>query len=69
VRDPKRVHAALDGRTFDVVVANAGLGRGLGSLQAGEAADWDRCSTRTSRPAAYAARDLPAMIARERATW
>src|SRR5262245_6050043 len=41
VRDAKRVHAALDGRAFDIVVANAGLGRGLGPLQEGQPADWD----------------------------
>src|SRR5688572_18544532 len=41
VRDAKRVHAALADRTFDIVIANAGLGRGLGPLQVGEAQDWD----------------------------
>jgi 3-hydroxy acid dehydrogenase/malonic semialdehyde reductase len=67
VRDKKRVDAALDGRTFDIVVANAGLGRGLGPLQAGEAADWEEMLDTNVKGLLHTLRaTLPAMIARER---
>jgi serine 3-dehydrogenase len=67
VRDPKQVRAALEGRTFDVVIANAGLGRGLGPLQAGDAADWDEMLDTNVKGLLHTLRaTLPAMIARER---
>jgi len=67
VRDRKQVQAALEGRTFDIVVANAGLGRGLGPLQAGDAADWDEMLDTNVKGLLHTLRaTLPAMIARER---
>jgi NADP-dependent 3-hydroxy acid dehydrogenase YdfG len=67
VRDAKRVHAALDGRAFDIVVANAGLGRGLGPLQAGDAADWDEMLDTNVKGLLHTLRaTLPGMIERGR---
>jgi 3-hydroxy acid dehydrogenase / malonic semialdehyde reductase len=67
VRDAKRVQSALDGRAFDLVVANAGLGRGLGPLQAGEAADWDEMIDTNVKGLLHTLRaTLPPMIERER---
>ena len=67
VRDEKRVRAALDGRTFDVVLANAGLGRGLGPLQDGSASDWDEMIDTNVKGLLHTVRaTLPAMIARGR---
>ena len=40
VRDAAAVLAALEGRHFDVVVANAGLALGTGPLQEGDPEDW-----------------------------
>ncbi|HVS09788.1 MAG TPA: SDR family NAD(P)-dependent oxidoreductase [Planctomycetota bacterium] len=40
VRDAARVRSALEGRDFDVAVANAGLALGLGPLQDGDPEDW-----------------------------
>jgi NADP-dependent 3-hydroxy acid dehydrogenase YdfG len=67
VRDPKRVSAALEGRTFDIVVANAGMGRGLGPLQEGAAEDWDEMLDTNVKGLLHTVRaTLPAMIARGR---
>ena len=67
VRDARKVAAALDGRTFDVVVANAGLGRGLGPLQAGESSDWDEMIDTNIKGLLHTVRaTLPAMIERGR---
>src|SRR5262245_28982874 len=67
VRDKKQVQSALEGRAFDIVVANAGLGRGLGPLQAGEAGDWDEMIDTNVKGLLFTLRaTLPAMIARER---
>lgn len=67
VRDAKRVHAALAGRTFALVVANAGLGRGLGPLQTGSEADWDEMIDTNVKGLLHTVRaTLPAMIARGR---
>lgn len=67
VRDAKRVQSALDGRAFDLVVANAGLGRGLGPLQAGDAADWDEMIDTNVKGLLHTLRaTLPGMIERER---
>jgi NADP-dependent 3-hydroxy acid dehydrogenase YdfG len=67
VRDEKLVQAALAGRTFDVVVANAGLGRGLGPLQEGASADWDEMLDTNVRGLLHTVRaTLPAMIERGR---
>lgn len=40
VREAQWVQQALEDRPFDVVVANAGLGRGLGPIQQGAVEDW-----------------------------
>lgn len=67
VRDAKRVHAALDGRSFDIVLANAGLGRGLGPLQEGKSEDWDEMLDTNVKGLLHTLRaTLPAMLARER---
>jgi len=67
VRDAKRVSSALQGRTFDAVIANAGLGRGLGPLQAGESADWDEMIDTNVKGLLNTVRaTLPAMIAKGR---
>jgi serine 3-dehydrogenase len=67
VRDEKRVRAALEGRTFDVVIANAGLGRGLGPLQDGKSEDWDEMIDTNVKGLLHTVRaTLPAMIARAR---
>lgn len=67
VREGKRVHAALAGRSFDLVVANAGLGRGLGPLQAGSEDDWDEMIDTNIKGLLHTVRaTLPAMIARGR---
>ena len=67
VRDARTVAAALGQRTFDVVVANAGLGRGLGPLQSGESSDWDEMIDTNIKGLLHTVRaTLPAMIERGR---
>ncbi|HEX6885387.1 MAG TPA: SDR family NAD(P)-dependent oxidoreductase [Planctomycetota bacterium] len=67
VRDAAGVTKALSGRSFDAVVANAGLGRGLGPLQEGEARDWDEMIDTNVKGLLHTVRaTLPAMIARGR---
>jgi len=67
VRDEAAVTAALAGRTFDAVVANAGLGRGLGPLQEGAAEDWSEMLDTNVKGLLHTVRaTLPAMIARGR---
>src|SRR5262245_38270531 len=67
VRDGERVTRVLGGRAFDVVVANAGLGRGLGPLQAGESSDWDEMIDTNIKGLLHTVRaTLPAMIERGR---
>jgi 3-hydroxy acid dehydrogenase/malonic semialdehyde reductase len=41
VRESQWVQQALEDKPFDIVVANAGLGRGLGPIQAGAVEDWN----------------------------
>ncbi len=41
VRDAQSVERALEGHDPDLIVCNAGLGIGVGPLQAGKPADWD----------------------------
>lgn len=41
VKDHAAVHAALSAETFDVVVVNAGLGRGVAPLQSADVNDWN----------------------------
>lgn len=67
VRDEAAVGAALGARTFDAVVANAGLGRGLGPLQEGAASDWNEMIDTNVKGLLHTVRaTLPAMIARGR---
>jgi serine 3-dehydrogenase len=67
VRDGERVRSELGGRAFDVVVANAGLGRGLGPLQAGDPADWDEMIDTNVKGLLLTLRaTLPGMLERER---
>ncbi len=67
VRDAARVQAALSDRAFDIVVANAGLGRGLGPLQDGDPADWDEMLDTNVKGLLHTLRAiLPAMIERGR---
>jgi NADP-dependent 3-hydroxy acid dehydrogenase YdfG len=65
VRDRARTGEALAGRAFDVVVANAGLGRGLGPLQEGSETDWEEMlETNVLGLLSTVRHTLPAMIAR-----
>jgi len=65
VRDAARVRGALEGRSLDVVVANAGLGRGLGPLQEGADEDWNEMiDTNVKGLLATVRATLPGMIAR-----
>lgn len=67
VRDASRVRTALAGHTFDIVVANAGLGRGLGPLQDGDPADWEEMLDTNVKGLLHTLRaTLPAMIERGR---
>ena len=67
VRDATWVRQALEGRPFDIVVANAGLGRGLGPLQAGESGDWDEMIDTNVKGLLHTVRaTLPAMLAKKR---
>jgi NADP-dependent 3-hydroxy acid dehydrogenase YdfG len=40
VRDPEAMSAVFEGKTFDLVVANAGLSRGVAPMHEGDATDW-----------------------------
>lgn len=67
VRDAKRVQTELGGRAFDLVVANAGLGRGLGPLQEGKPEDWDEMIDTNVKGLLHTLHaTLPEMIARGR---
>ena len=67
VRDRSLVESQLGKRTFDVVVANAGLGRGLGPLQDGDPDDWSEMIDTNVKGLLHTLRaTLPAMIAKER---
>jgi NADP-dependent 3-hydroxy acid dehydrogenase YdfG len=65
VRDVNALASKLSDRSFDIVVANAGLGRGLGPLQEGDEADWrEMLETNVLGLLATVRHTLPAMIAR-----
>jgi NADP-dependent 3-hydroxy acid dehydrogenase YdfG len=67
VRDWKAVEQALAGREFDVVVNNAGLGRGIGPLQDGLPGDWDEMLDTNVKGVLHVLRaTLPRMLARKR---
>jgi len=65
VRDAGAVEAALGERDFDVVVANAGLGRGLGPTTEGDPGDWDEMIDTNVKGLLFVVRyTLPRMLAR-----
>ena len=67
VRDAGAVEAALAGRSFDVVVANAGLGRGVDALFAGDPDEWAEMLDTNVKGLLHVLRHtLPAMIERGR---
>ena len=67
VRDAAAVRAALEGRVFDIVVLNAGLGLGLDKLQDGDPADWSEMIDTNVKGVLHVYRAVaPGMIARGR---
>lgn len=65
VRDEAAVARALAERRFDLVVVNAGLGRGLGPLHAGEPGEWDEMIDTNVKGLLFVLRHtVPAMIER-----
>jgi NADP-dependent 3-hydroxy acid dehydrogenase YdfG len=63
VRDAGAVAAALQERRFDIVVANAGLARGTGTIPEGDPADWQEVLDTNVRGVLNVLRyTLPAMI-------
>ena len=65
VKDGEAVGAALSGRTFDVVLNNAGLGRGLDPVQSGALGDWDEMIDTNVKGVLHVLRaTLPGMIER-----
>jgi NADP-dependent 3-hydroxy acid dehydrogenase YdfG len=64
VCDADRCQEALGERTFDIVVANAGLGLGLGTIQEGDPRDWRRMIDTNVNGLLHVVRaTLPQMIA------
>jgi serine 3-dehydrogenase len=64
VRDEEAVRAALAERALDLVVANAGLGRGMEPLQRGEPTEWaEMLETNVLGVLHVVRHTLPAMIA------
>lgn len=67
VRDAKRAQTELGERAFDIVVANAGLGRGLGPLHEGKPEDWDEMIDTNVKGLLHTLHaTLPGMVARGR---
>ncbi len=67
VREAGAVEAALAGRSFDVVVANAGLGRGVDPIFAGDPGEWAEMLDTNVKGLLHVLRHtLPAMIERGR---
>ena len=67
VRDAEALRAACEGRTFDVVLANAGLGRGLGKIGDGQLEDWREMIDTNVLGVLHTVRaTLPAMLAADR---
>ena len=67
VRDAAAVEAALAERSFDVVVANAGLGRGVDPIFAGDPGEWAEMLDTNVKGLLHVLRHtLPAMIERGR---
>lgn len=64
VRDAGAVRAALEGRGVDLVVANAGLARGVAPIQAGDPEDWAAMLDTNVKGVLHVVRAcLPGMIA------
>ncbi|HED64338.1 MAG TPA: SDR family NAD(P)-dependent oxidoreductase [Planctomycetes bacterium] len=67
VRDEPAVRAALADRRFDIVVANAGLGRGMDAIQEGDPEEWaEMIDTNVKGVLAITRHTLPAMLAHGR---
>ena len=67
VRDAAGVAAALEGESFGIVVANAGLGLGLEPLASGSPEDWSEMIDTNVKGVLHVLRaTLPAMLARGR---
>ncbi len=65
VRDPVAVTHALASRSFDIVVPNAGLARGMEPLQRGSPADWSEMIDTNIKGVLHVLRAVtPGMIAR-----
>ena len=65
VRDADATLAAFEGETFDIVLANAGLGRGMGKLTEGDPNDWGEMLDTNVAGLLHTIRaTLPAMVAR-----
>lgn len=65
VRDHAAVAGALGSRPFDVVLANAGLGRGVEPLQRGDPSDWSEMLDTNVKGLLHVVRaTLPGMIER-----
>jgi NADP-dependent 3-hydroxy acid dehydrogenase YdfG len=66
VRDWNLVQRALGAETFDVVLANAGLGRGVDKLAAGDPTEWSEMLDTNVKGLLHTVRaTLPAMLARK----
>ena len=67
VRDRDAVQAALGAREFDLVIASAGLGRGLSPLQEGDPEDWNEMFDTNVKGVLHVLRStLPGLLERER---
>jgi 3-hydroxy acid dehydrogenase / malonic semialdehyde reductase len=65
VRDAGRVEEQLAGRTFDIVVPNAGLARGLESLREGKPEEWGEVIDTNVKGVLHVLRaTVPAMLSR-----
>jgi len=65
VRDEGAVRAAFAGQAFDVVLANAGLGRGVDKLAAGDPSEWSEMLDTNVKGLLHTLRaTLPAMLER-----
>ena len=65
VRDPAAIESAVSGLDLDLVVANAGLGRGVDPLQEGRPEDWSEMIDTNVKGVLHVVRScLPGMLAR-----
>lgn len=64
VRDEPAVRAAFSARRFDIVVANAGLGRGMDAIQDGDPSEWSEMIDTNVKGLLFTTRHtVPAMLA------